>query len=94
MSERAKPSLSRRTRARTQAVQVSREFQTLDLGPRNWRILAAGVASVVAGFLILAWTRDTVFAPILLVGGYLGLIPWGLVARPGSQGSEDSPVSE
>lgn len=46
---------------------------------RNYAILGAGGVAIVAGFVLLA-LGDKTFAPILLVGGYLGLIPWGLLA--------------
>jgi hypothetical protein len=56
-------------------------YQSLDFHRKNWLILAAGVLAIILGFLLLR-LGDITFAPILLVGGYLGLIPWGLVARP------------
>lgn len=48
-------------------------------GRRNFLILSAGAGAVVLGFILLA-VGDKVFAPILIVGGYLGLIPWGILA--------------
>jgi hypothetical protein len=48
-------------------------------GRRNFTILAAGGGAVALGFVLLA-VGDKVFAPILIVGGYLGLIPWGILA--------------
>jgi hypothetical protein len=62
-------------------------------GRRNFTILAAGGGAVALGFILLA-VGDTVFAPILIVGGYLGLIPWGILAaaRKGSAAQGSSAV--
>ncbi len=81
MSESKPPrtSLPRRGRART-AEGAGHEFQTLDFGRRNWILFGAGLLAIVAGFGLLA-AGDITIAPILLVGGYCGLIPWALVAR-------------
>ena len=57
----------------------SGEEAHLPWGRKNYRILAAGGASIAVGYLLLA-VGDITIAPILLVGGYLGLIPWGIVA--------------
>lgn len=40
----------------------------------KWKIFLAGMASIVAGYLLLA-AADITFAPILLVLGYCILIP-------------------
>ena len=59
-----------------------------------WRwvavLLALGGGLLVVGFLLLG-QGDTTIAPILLVAGYLGLIPWGIVAsrREDSTGGGD-----
>ncbi len=55
--------------------------QTLDFRRKNWLLLGGGVLSIVLGFLVLS-TGDITLAPILLLLGYLVLIPWALVARP------------
>ena len=77
MAEKTKPSLRR---GRVRAVAATNEFQTLDFGRKNWLLLAIGLGAIVLGFIFLA-TGDTTFAPVLLVGAYLGVIPWALVAR-------------
>ncbi len=46
---------------------------------RNYMILGAGGAAIAVGFLLLV-LGDTTIAPVLLVGGYLGLIPWGIIS--------------
>jgi hypothetical protein len=43
----------------------------------------------VIGFVLLA-IGDKTIAPFLLVGGYLGLIPWGILAG-GRHGSTNKP---
>lgn len=60
----------------------------LPWGRRNFILLAIGAVMLVLGFLLLS-IGDTTAAPILLVVGYLGLIPWGIVAsRNKSSGGE------
>lgn len=44
----------------------------------NWALLAAGVVAVVLGFLALA-QGSTVAAPLLLVLGYVVLVPLGII---------------
>lgn len=45
---------------------------------QNWILLAAGMAAVVAGFVLLSG-GSTVAAPLLLVLGYVVLIPLGII---------------
>jgi hypothetical protein len=45
---------------------------------RNWILLAAGLVAVVIGFVTLAG-GSTVAAPLLLMLGYLVLIPLGII---------------
>jgi hypothetical protein len=54
---------------------------------RNYLILAAGGGVIVVGFILLA-VGDKSFAPLLLVGGYLGLIPWGILASERKKGTD------
>jgi hypothetical protein len=44
----------------------------------NWVLLAAGVLAVVLGYATLA-QGSTVLAPLLLVLGYVLLIPLGII---------------
>ena len=53
---------------------------------RNYLLLGLGGAALVVGFLLLA-LGDTTVAPILLVGAYLGLIPWGIVSSVCGKGA-------
>ena len=45
---------------------------------RNWILLAVGLVAIVAGFMTLS-TGSTVAAPLLLVLGYVVLIPLGII---------------
>lgn len=44
----------------------------------NWALLGAGAASLTAGYALLA-QGSTVAAPLLLVLGYVVLIPLGII---------------
>jgi hypothetical protein len=55
-------------------------------GAANSLLLGAGVAAVVTGFFTLSKGSLTL-APVLLVLGYVGLIPASLVLRGRNQGS-------
>jgi hypothetical protein len=62
-------------------------------GKRNFLILSAGAGAVVLGFIFLA-VGDKVFSPILIVGGYLGLIPWGILAADRKGRSQPPPLEK
>ena len=51
---------------------------SLRFSTRNLAFLAAGLVSVVVGFILLAG-GSTVGAPLLLVLGYMVLIPLGII---------------
>lgn len=55
------------------------EFQTLRMTRKNWILFGSGILCILIGFGVLT-TGDITVAPILLVIGYLVLIPWSLVA--------------
>ena len=59
---------------------VEREHQVLRFERKNWILFTSGLACVALGFLFLRF-GDITLAPILLLSGYLVLIPWSLVAR-------------
>lgn len=46
--------------------------------PRNWILLLLGVLAIVAGYVLLSG-GSTVLAPLLLVLGYVVLLPLGIV---------------
>jgi uncharacterized membrane protein HdeD (DUF308 family) len=55
----------------------SSKSRAIPLGPRNLALLAAGVVSLVAGYLLLA-SGSTSVAAVLLVLGYCVLLPLGI----------------
>lgn len=68
----------------------SPDTQVLALGRRNWIFLGSGILVVLSGFSLLA-AGDITVAPILLLVGYLVLIPMGLIA--GSLADDDATAS-
>ncbi len=46
--------------------------------PVNYGLMGAGIASIAAGFVLLA-NASTVAAPLLLALGYVVLIPLGII---------------
>jgi hypothetical protein len=50
----------------------------LRFGMLNWLLLAGAVISIVAGYVLLAG-GSTVAAPLLLVIGYVILMPLGII---------------
>jgi hypothetical protein len=54
--------------------------QTVELHRKNGILLGAGIVCIVLGFIVLGM-RNITLAPILLLAGYLVLVPWGLVAH-------------
>ena len=57
----------------------------IPFGKKNYVIFAAAAAVIIAGYVALSRGSITL-APILLLLGYLVLIPWGILAR--SSGGE------
>lgn len=55
-------------------------------GPANNLLLGLGLAALAAGYLALS-KGSTTLAPVLLVGGYCGLIPASLLVRRREPGS-------
>jgi len=62
----------------------------LRIGRSNIILLGLAVAAIGIGFISLAMGSTTLSA-ILLVGGYLGLVPWAILAkgRPDSKPAND-----
>lgn len=50
----------------------------LRFGVLNWALLAAAVVAIVVGFVLLGG-GSTVAAPLLLVAGYVVLMPLGII---------------
>ncbi len=74
MAARTRP--ARRTDRRDATTDVP--GGTLRFGPMNGILLGAGLAAIVTGFSLLA-AGSIVAAPLLLVLGYIVLIPWGII---------------
>ena len=55
-----------------------KETHTLHFGVRNVVLLAAGLATITVGYVLLAG-GSTVAAPLALLLGYVVLIPLGLI---------------
>jgi len=70
------PRTTSRPRAGAAPVPAPAGAVRFELG--NWILLLAGLASVVAGFALLAG-GSIVAAPLLLMLGFLVLIPWGII---------------
>jgi len=63
---------------------VAGSAQTLGSDPANW-ILSVPAWALSPWFLLLA-LGDISVAPVLLLAGYLGLIPWALLAAREGEG--------
>ena len=57
---------------------VQTHTKTLHFATRNIVLLAAGLAAITLGYVLLAG-GSTVAAPLLLVLGYVVLIPLGII---------------
>ena len=75
---RTTPASKRSTTTAAPAHQPAESSLRLDL--QNWALLLAGLAAIVLGYVLLA-RGSTVAAPLLLVLGYVGLIPFGILKR-------------
>ncbi len=51
---------------------------TVRFSMQNWILLLAGLASIITGYVLLS-NGSTVAAPLLLVLGYVVLIPLGII---------------
>ena len=52
----------------------------IPFGKKNYIIFAVAAATILAGYFALSQGSITL-APILLLTGYLILIPWGILAK-------------
>ena len=57
---------------------TNRPAHTLHFGVKNVVLLATGLAAITLGYVLLAG-GSTVAAPLLLVLGYVVLVPLGLI---------------
>jgi hypothetical protein len=67
---------------RRQRRQAAREAQGVEIpfGRTNYIIFAVAAVVILAGYIALSRGSITL-APILLLTGYLVLIPWGILAK-------------
>lgn len=67
---------------RRQRRQAAREPQGVEIpfGRKNYLIFTAAAIVILAGYVALSRGSITL-APILLLTGYLVLIPWGILAK-------------
>jgi len=61
---------------------VERPDVDLTFGRKNYILFGLAALSIVAGYITLS-TGSITLAPILLLLGYLVLIPWGILAKSG-----------
>ena len=52
----------------------------LPFGPKNYVLFGLAAVAILAGYIFLSRGSITL-APILLLSGYLVLIPWGILAK-------------
>jgi len=78
----AADSRSRRARRGPGPKQGDQPNVEIAFGRKNYVILAVAAAVILAGYVALSMGSITL-APILLLTGYLVLIPWGILAKGG-----------
>ena len=85
---RRSPAAARSSAAVRQALrgEAVRHEPLLVFGRINGLFLGAGLAAALLGFVLLS-RGDTALAPLLLVIGYCGLIPLGIVWRKKRSGT-------
>jgi hypothetical protein len=62
----------------TSAAPAAASSGALRFSLRNWILLAAGLAAILVGYVTLAG-GSTVLAPLLLVLGFVVLVPLGII---------------
>ncbi|MDE3058107.1 MAG: hypothetical protein KGJ59_09145, partial [Bacteroidota bacterium] len=68
------------------AARKKAKVEIFPLGPTNYKILAAGIAVIIAGYILLGtdpWNGflALTLAPIVLIIGYCIIIPVGIMYR-------------
>lgn len=61
---------------------IERPDVDLPFGRKNYILFGLAAICIVAGYITLS-SGSITLAPILLLVGYLVLIPWGILARSG-----------
>jgi len=70
----------RRARRGPGPKQPERPSAEIPFGRKNYIIFALAAAVILAGYVALSRGSITL-APILLLSGYLVLVPWGILAK-------------
>ena len=70
----------RRRQRRGQAAREESQGVEVPFGKKNYVIFGAAALVILAGYIALSRGSITL-APILLLTGYLVLIPWGILAK-------------
>jgi hypothetical protein len=77
----ASPDEVRKRPRRTAAAKVSEQAEPeIPFGTKNYVIFGAAALVILAGYLALSRGSITL-APILLLVGYMVLVPWGILAK-------------
>lgn len=84
------PAQARAGKPRPKAMRA--EIEGARLGRRNIIFFLAALAAILLGFVLLAHGSMSLSA-ILLVGGYLVLVPWALLAN-GARRDSAAPAEE
>ena len=74
------PAEQRRPRRGPSAKQSDSPRVELPFGKKNYILFAVAAVVILAGYIALSRGSITL-APILLLAGYLVLIPWGILAK-------------
>ncbi|TET44912.1 hypothetical protein E3J62_09070 [candidate division TA06 bacterium] len=80
MGKKKKAAKEKRKKDAKRRVQKSRRLQMVQFGPKNYVIGAAGLLSILLGFLSL-YKGSITLAPILLVLGYCIIVPIALLIK-------------
>lgn len=80
MGKKKKAAKEKRKRDARRRVQKVRKLQMVQFGMKNYVIGAAGLLSIILGFLSL-YKGSITLAPILLVLGYCIIVPIALLIK-------------
>ncbi len=75
------------------------KIEILPLGPTNYKILIAGIATIILGYILLGtdpWDGflALTLAPVVLIIGYCVIIPVGIIYRKKEQSPTPATASD